>query len=79
MTVLVDKATRVVVQGITGHQGTVHSRQMRAFGTTVVAGVTPGKAGSDVEGVPVFDAVRDAVEKSGANACVHEQVAACTV
>jgi len=68
MTVLVDKATRVVVQGITGHQGTVHSRQMRAFGTTVVAGVTPGKAGSDVEGVPVFDAVRDAVEKTGANA-----------
>jgi len=68
MTVLVDKGTRVVVQGITGHQGTVHSRQMRAFGTAVVAGVTPGKAGSEVEGVPVFDAVRDAVEKTGANA-----------
>lgn len=68
MTVLVDKGTRVVVQGITGHQGTVHSRQMRAFGTDVVAGVTPGKAGSEVEGVPVFDAVRDAVEKTGANA-----------
>ncbi|MGA8710875.1 MAG: succinate--CoA ligase subunit alpha [Thermoplasmata archaeon] len=68
MTVLVDQNTRVVVQGITGHQGTVHSRQMRQFGTAVVAGVTPGKAGTDVEGVPVFDAVRDAVEKTQANA-----------
>ncbi len=68
MSVLVDASTRVVVQGITGHQGTVHTAQMRAFGTHVVAGVTPGKAGSTVEGVPVFDAVRDAVERTGANA-----------
>ncbi len=68
MSVLVDRDTRVVVQGITGHQGTVHARQMREFGTQVVAGVTPGKAGTDVEGVPVFDSVRDAVEKTGANA-----------
>ncbi|MGD0587886.1 MAG: succinate--CoA ligase subunit alpha [Thermoplasmata archaeon] len=68
MTVLVDRNTRVVVQGITGHQGTVHSGQMRQFGTAVVAGVTPGKAGTAVEGVPVFDAVRDAVEKTQANA-----------
>jgi succinyl-CoA synthetase alpha subunit len=68
MTVLVDSGTRVVVQGITGHQGTVHTRQMQAFGTAVVAGVTPGKAGSQVEGVPVFDSVREAVSTSGANA-----------
>jgi len=68
MTVLVDRETRVVVQGITGHQGTVHARQMLQFGTTVVAGVTPGKAGGEVEGVPVFDAVRDAVERTRANA-----------
>ena len=68
MTVLVDRNTRVVVQGITGHQGTVHTRQMKLFGTQVVAGVTPGKAGSEVEGVPVFDSVRDAVERTLANA-----------
>jgi succinyl-CoA synthetase alpha subunit len=68
MTVLVDPNTRVVVQGITGHQGTVHTRQMQLFGTAVVAGVTPGKAGTQVEGVPVFDSVRDAVEKTHANA-----------
>ncbi len=68
MTVLVDAETRVVVQGITGHQGTVHTRQMLAFGTKVVAGVTPGKAGTMVEGVPVFDSVRDAVDKTRANA-----------
>jgi succinyl-CoA synthetase alpha subunit len=67
MSVLVDRETRVVVQGITGHQGTVHTRQMQAFGTAVVAGVTPGKAGTQVEGVPVFDTVRDAVEKAHAN------------
>ncbi len=68
MTVLVDAETRVVVQGITGHQGTVHTRQMKLFGTQVVAGVTPGKAGSEVEGVPVFDSVKDAVAASRANA-----------
>ncbi len=68
MTVLVDAQTRVVVQGITGHQGTVHTRQMQLFGTQVVAGVTPGKAGTEVEGVPVFDSVRDAVAKTHANA-----------
>ncbi|MGA8541937.1 MAG: succinate--CoA ligase subunit alpha [Thermoplasmata archaeon] len=68
MTVLVDQSTRVVVQGITGHQGTVHTRQMKLFGTQVVAGVTPGKAGLEVEGVPVFDSVRDAVRQTNANA-----------
>ncbi len=68
MSVLVDRGTRVVVQGITGHQGTVHTRQMREFGTQVVAGVTPGKGGTRVEEVPVFDSVRDAVSATGANA-----------
>ncbi len=68
MTVLVDAETRVVVQGITGHQGTVHARAMREFGSKVVAGVTPGKGGSSVEGVPVFDSVREAVDATGANA-----------
>ncbi|HTW77033.1 MAG TPA: succinate--CoA ligase subunit alpha [Thermoplasmata archaeon] len=68
MTVLVDAETRVVVQGITGHQGTVHTRQMKAFGTKVVAGVTPGKAGVEVEGVPVFDSVHEAVQAARANA-----------
>ena len=68
MSVLVDADTRVLVQGITGHQGTVHTRGMKEFGSRVVAGVTPGKAGATVEGVPVYDAVRDAVEATGANA-----------
>jgi succinyl-CoA synthetase alpha subunit len=68
MSVLVDAETRVVVQGITGHQGTVHTRQMKAFGTQVVAGVTPGKAGATVEGVPVFNSVQEAVDRTGANA-----------
>ncbi|HTP55293.1 MAG TPA: succinate--CoA ligase subunit alpha [Thermoplasmata archaeon] len=68
MSVLVDGETRVVVQGITGHQGTVHTRGMKEFGTAVVAGVTPGKAGATVEGVPVFDSVREAVAASKANA-----------
>jgi succinyl-CoA synthetase alpha subunit len=68
MTVFVDAETRVVVQGITGHQGTVHTRGMKEFGTQVVAGVTPGKAGAVVEGVPVFDSVQDAVRASRANA-----------
>ena len=70
MSVLVDQTTRVVVQGITGQQGTVHTRQMQAFGTSIVAGVTPGKAGTMVEGVPVFDTLRDAVEKTQANTSV---------
>ncbi len=68
MTVLVDTSTRVVVQGITGHQGTVHTRQMKLFGTAVAAGVTPGKGGTEVDGVPVFDSVREAVDATRANA-----------
>ncbi len=68
MSVLVDRDTRVLVQGITGHQGTVHSRAMKEFGTNVVAGVTPGKGGSTVEGIPVYDDVRTAVREGRANA-----------
>ncbi|HWO71141.1 MAG TPA: succinate--CoA ligase subunit alpha [Actinomycetota bacterium] len=67
MAVLVDRATRVVVQGITGREGTFHSLRNRAYGTQVVAGVTPGKAGQDVEGIPVFDTVVDAVLETGAD------------
>ncbi|MGI0131830.1 MAG: succinate--CoA ligase subunit alpha [Thermoplasmata archaeon] len=68
MSVLVDPETRVLVQGITGHQGTVHTKQMLLFGSKVVAGATPGKGGQQVEGVPVFDSVAEAVERTGANA-----------
>ncbi len=68
MSVLVNSETRVVVQGITGHQGTVHTRAMKEFGSHVVAGVTPGKGGSTVEGVPVFDDVKSAVSATRANA-----------
>lgn len=71
MTVIVDEDTKLVVQGITGYQGTYHSKAMMEFGTDVVAGVTPGKGGQDVHGVPVFDTVQEAVERTGANAsCV---------
>ncbi|HXF73841.1 MAG TPA: succinate--CoA ligase subunit alpha [Actinomycetota bacterium] len=67
MAILVDRGTRVVVQGITGREGTFHSLRNRAYGTQVVAGVTPGKAGQDVEGIPVFDTVVDAVQETGAD------------
>jgi succinyl-CoA synthetase alpha subunit len=67
MAILVDGDTRVVVAGITGSEGTFHSLRNRAYGTKVVAGVTPGKGGQDVEGIPVFDTVADAVEATGAN------------
>jgi succinyl-CoA synthetase alpha subunit len=65
--ILVDADTKVVVGGITGSEGTFHSLRNRAYGTDVVAGVTPGKGGQDVEGIPVFDTVEDAVEATGAN------------
>jgi len=67
MSIFVDKKTRLVVQGITGREGTFHALACRDYGTTVVAGVTPGKGGSRHEGVPVFDTVREAVAKEGAN------------
>jgi len=67
MAILVDEGTKVVVAGITGSEGTFHSLRNRTYGTEVVAGVTPGKGGQDVEGIPVFDTVADAVERTGAN------------
>ena len=67
MSVLVGADTRLVVQGITGREGTFHTLRDRAYGTNVVAGVTPGKAGESVEGIPVFDTVIDAVRETGAN------------
>lgn len=70
MGVLVNKDTKVIVQGITGKQATFHTKQMLAYGTKIVAGVTPGKAGQEVEGVPVFNTVKDAVEATGATASV---------
>jgi succinyl-CoA synthetase alpha subunit len=70
MSVLIDKSTRLLVQGLTGREGTFHARQAAAYGTTVVGGVTPGKGGSTHEGWPIFDTVREAVEKTGANASV---------
>ncbi|MEM4293777.1 MAG: succinate--CoA ligase subunit alpha [Thermoplasmata archaeon] len=70
MSIIVDENTKVLIQGITGHQGTFHCRAMRAFGTKVVGGVTPGKGGMVVEGVPVFNTVKECVEKTGANASV---------
>jgi len=70
MSILVDSATRVVVQGITGQAGAFHARLMREYGTQVVAGVTPGKGGSAVEGAPVFDTVSSAVRETGANTSI---------
>lgn len=70
MSILVNKDTKVICQGITGEQGTFHTRQMVAYGTKMVGGVTPGKGGTDVDGIPVFDTVGEAVRKTGANASV---------
>jgi succinyl-CoA synthetase alpha subunit len=70
MSVLIDKSTRVLVQGITGREGQFHTRAMLDYGTQVVSGVTPGKGGQEVFGVPVFDTVRDAVQQTGANASI---------
>jgi succinyl-CoA synthetase alpha subunit len=67
MSILVDAGTRLVVQGITGREGAFHATRNKAYGTNVVAGVTPGKAGQDVEGIPVFNTVADAVEATDAN------------
>jgi succinyl-CoA synthetase alpha subunit len=70
LSILVDKNTRLVVQGITGKEGTFHTKQMVAYGTNVVAGVTPGKGGTTHEGIPIFNTVEDAVKATGANASV---------
>jgi succinyl-CoA synthetase alpha subunit len=70
MSVLIDRSTRLLVQGLTGREGTFHAKQAAAYGTTVVGGVTPGKGGTRHEDWPVFDTVRDAVKETGANASV---------
>jgi succinyl-CoA synthetase alpha subunit len=70
MAVLIDKTTRLVVQGLTGREGTFHAKQAAAYGTTVVGGVTPGKGGTTHEAWPIFDTVQQAVAKTGANASV---------
>jgi succinyl-CoA synthetase alpha subunit len=70
MSVLIDRSTRVLVQGITGREGQFHTRAMLDYGTKVVAGMTPGKGGQEVFGVPVFDTVREAVKQTGANTSV---------
>ena len=67
MSILVDGNTRLCTSGITGREGTFHSLRNREYGTQVVAGVTPGKGGQDVEGIPVFNTFREAVDKEGAN------------
>ncbi|MEW6750924.1 MAG: succinate--CoA ligase subunit alpha [Candidatus Latescibacterota bacterium] len=68
MSILVDESTRVIVQGITGGEGSFHARQMREYGTQVVGGVTPGKGGQDFDGLPVFNTVVEAVRATGATA-----------
>ena len=70
MSILIDSETRVIVQGITGGEGTFHTKQMLEYGTSVVGGVTPGKGGQTAEGLPVFNSVSDAVAETGANASI---------
>ena len=70
MSILVDENTRLLVQGITGREGMFHTQQAIAYGTKVVAGVTPGKGGTSVDGVPVFNTVAEAAQQTGANASV---------
>jgi succinyl-CoA synthetase alpha subunit len=70
MSILVDRSTRLLVQGITGREGEFHTREMLEYGTKVVAGVTPGKGGMKVAGVPVFNTVKEAVQTMGANASI---------
>jgi len=68
MSVLIDNNTKLLVQGITGSQGMLHTRGCRDYGTNIVAGVTPGKGGQDFEGVPIYNTVQEAVKATGANA-----------
>jgi succinyl-CoA synthetase alpha subunit len=70
MAIIIDENTRVVVQGLTGREGRFHALRNRDYGTKVVAGVTPGKGGADVEGIPVFDTMTEAVNETGANASI---------
>ena len=70
MSILINKNTRLIVQGITGRDGGFHATKMKAYGTNVVGGTSPGKAGQEVSGIPVFNTVRDAVEATQANTSV---------
>ena len=70
MSILIDKETKLIIQGITGREGSFHGQRMVEYGTKVVAGVTPGKGGQEVFGIPVYDTVRQAYEKTGADASV---------
>ena len=70
MSILIDKNTKLIIQGITGREGSFHALQMLSYGTKVVAGVTPGKGGQNVLGIPVFNTVREAVNETGANASI---------
>ncbi len=70
MAILINKDSKVIVQGITGRDGSFHASKMKAYGTNIVGGTSPGKAGQEVDGVPVFNTVRDAVEATGANTSV---------
>ncbi len=70
MSILINENTKVIVQGITGRDGSFHAKQMKEYGTQVVGGVTPGKGGQDVEGIPVFNSVKEAKQATGCNAAV---------
>src|SRR5690606_26889433 len=70
MSILVNKNTRVITQGITGSTGQLHTRQCKEYGTQMVAGVTPGKGGTNFENIPIYDTVSDAKKATGANASV---------
>ena len=70
MSIFIDKKTKLLVQGITGRDGSFHAEQMKKYGTNVVGGVTPGKGGSKVAGIPVFNTVEDAVAKTKANTSI---------
>ena len=70
MSILINKNTKLVVQGITGRAASFHTEQMLAYGTNIVAGTAPGKGGQLTQGVPIFNTVRDAVQATGANASI---------
>jgi len=70
MAIIIDNNTKLLVQGITGHQGQYHTKMMREFGTNIVAGVTPGKGGQSILGVPIYNNVKKAVEETGANVSI---------
>ena len=70
MSILVDKSTRVIVQGLTGREGTFHAKTCAEYGTQIVGGVTPGKGGTTHEGWPIFNSMQEAVDKTGADASV---------